>query len=66
MVGMSGNSGERDLPMMARPEPAVGATDLLRARTRLVIQLDNKEIGEADAVCKQLKRNDIDCMTIRN
>jgi sporulation related protein len=43
-------------------EPVVkGDKTLYRARFAGFQQKD-----EADAVCKQLKRNDIDCMTIRN
>jgi D-alanyl-D-alanine carboxypeptidase len=43
-------------------EPVVkGDKTLYRARFAGFPQKD-----EADAVCKQLKRNDIDCMTIRN
>jgi D-alanyl-D-alanine carboxypeptidase len=43
-------------------EPVVkGDKTLYRARFAGFQQKD-----EADAVCKQLKRNDIDCMTIKN
>ncbi len=43
-------------------EPVVkGDKTLYRARFAGFPQKD-----EADAVCKQLKRNDIDCMTIKN
>jgi len=43
-------------------EPVMkGDKTLYRARFAGFQQKD-----EADAVCKQLKRNDIDCMTIRN
>jgi hypothetical protein len=45
-------------PMHDRCRPVIAPVSL--------IQSDNRKLEEVDAVCKQLKRNDIDCMTIRN